>query len=321
MAEVTKIQWCDHTFNPWMGCTKVAAECAHCYAEEQMDKRWGKVEWGPRGQRIKTSQSNWHQPIRWNDEAAAAGVRRRVFCASLADVFEDRPELHLWRAHLFAIIDTTPHLDWLLLTKRPENIRRMWVLEANKQRKNVWLGTSAGTEETAKKAIPHLLECRNLSPVLFLSCEPLLGKGVLQWREYGDEEDVIVAPLVGVRQVWRHDRAFNIPERNEQCQRVDWVIVGGESGPSARSCNVAWIRGIVQYCKSAAVPVFVKQLGAKPVQYGSCDCGRIEHGRCHVECPSVKPQPLKLKDSKGGDPAEWPEDLRVREFPKVSVPA
>lgn len=171
MGRESKISWTHSTFNPWIGCTKVSAGCAHCYAEATMDTRWGRVKWGDNGTRSKTSEKYWRDPIRWNADAIAARERRRVFCASLADVFEDRDELIPWRSELMDLIIATPQLDWLLLTKRPENIDRMvggWT-----NRHNVWLGTSVENQETANERIPKLMQCG--AAVLFLSCEPLLG--------------------------------------------------------------------------------------------------------------------------------------------------
>lgn len=152
MGETTKIQWTDHTFNPWIGCARVAPGCVNCYAEADMDRRRGRVKWGPHGTRSRTSDDYWHEPAKWNKQAEASGIRQRVFCASLADVFEDwgiepildhRGEVIIGpdglrritmtdlRRDLFALIDQTPWLDWLLLTKRPENIIKMWPSRAD----------------------------------------------------------------------------------------------------------------------------------------------------------------------------------------------
>ncbi|MDE2107235.1 MAG: DUF5131 family protein [Patescibacteria group bacterium] len=233
MAEKSGIEWCDHSFNGWIGCSEVpgALGCARCYAREFMDKRMHKVKWGPHGTRIKTSAANWKKPLLWNRKAAAAGERHRVFAYPDADVFEDwqgpvmghkgaplvinaaGTVLHVRedltscygergvtfddvRRELFALIDATPHLDWLLLTKRPENILRMWPITPGipstcidsdgeihweratqlMRRPNCWLGTSIATQTDADRNIPLLLECRDLAPVLFLSCEPLIER-------------------------------------------------------------------------------------------------------------------------------------------------
>ena len=235
--EDSKIAWTDNTFNPWIGCTKVSAGCANCYAEELMDKRYGRVQWGVNGTRSRTSKGNWHETIRWNRKAEADGVRRRVFCSSLADVFEDRAELEPWRRDLFTLIQLTSRLDWLLLTKRPENAQRMiergtgrlasaWLADL----KHVWIGTSVENQEQAEKRIPHLLQIP--ATVRFVSMEPLLGPVNLRF------DDVSVMP--------------------------DWVIVGGESGAKARPMQIEWARDIRLQCKMTNTPFFMKQLGGYP---------------------------------------------------------
>ncbi len=301
MGEVTKIEWTDHTFNPWIGCTKVAPECANCYAEQLMAKRWKKVEWGDKGTRSVTSDSNWKMPIKWNKSAEKEGVLRRVFCASLADVFEDRSELEYWRSGLFDLIYDTPWLDWLLLTKRPGNIKEMWPADG-RRRGNCWLGTSVGCQESTHR-IDSLLQCRDLSPVLFLSVEPLLGPVDLsKWMSL--RQEVYMCPVCRKKyaEERRNGRGVHLDCRSQGHlvgylggSEIDWVIVGGESGPHARRCDVGWIRSIVKQCKEAEVPCFVKQLGSRP------------KGKELTE----------VADPKGGDWDEWPEDFRVREFPKV----
>lgn len=306
MAENSKIEWCDHTFNHVIGCTKVNDGCAHCYAESDQDTRRGRVKWGPAGTRSKTSEAYWQKPLAWN-RACLEANRPRVFCSSLADVFEDwrglildhrgdvicRPYLnpentqsnwttsdaetlaadpHGWsaitmgdvRRELFALIDKTPKLDWLLLTKRPENIPKMWPdVIPHSYRRNVWIGASVSDQKTAEIMVPRLLECRGLAQMLFLSVEPLLGP-------------VDLTPWI---------------------DRLDWVIVGGESGSNARPCYVESIRSVIRQCKKAAgTACFVKQVGANPFM-------------------GVKGFGPSIRDPKGGAPEEWPNDLRVREFP------
>jgi protein gp37 len=245
MGENSKIEWCDNTWNPWVGCAKVSAGCAHCYAERDFDKRRGFAKWGPGGTRVITSEANWRKPLRWDREARAAGVRRKVFCASLADVFE------LWegaiggdsrcladlddiRENLWTIIRGTPNLDWLLLTKRPENVRTMvppaWL---DDWPKNVWLGTSIENQSTADERMLHLL--RIPAAVRFLSCEPLLG------------------PIVLHPGMPRH--------RLKRPGPIHWVIAGGESGPEARPSHPNWFRSIRNECQAAGVPFFFKQWG------------------------------------------------------------
>mgnify|MGYP003392980641 CR=1 FL=1 len=281
MGQTTGISWTDHTFNPHIGCSKVHAGCAHCYAERDFDTRRGVAPWGPHGTRIVTSEANWKQPSKWNREAEAAGERRRVFCASLADVFEDWKgpiggvtrnwiSLDDVRRELFAVIDSTPFLDWLLLTKRPENIRRMWspMLHAEVQpemhfRANVWLGTSVSNDETADEQIPHLMKCRDLSPVLFLSAEPLLGPlDISLWTPNGSSDP----------------SAFR-----EMMPCVDWVIAGGESGAGFRFVDPDWLRGLRDQCQAGDVPFFFKQWsGSNPKTLG-----KILDGREWCEFPNV----------------------------------
>lgn len=293
MGEHSAIEWTDHTFNPWIGCAKVSPGCKHCYAETLMDTRYGRVEWGVHGTRVRTSPANWRKPVRWNRQAEESGVRARVFCASLADVFEDRDELEPWREDLFDLIHVTPSLDWQLLTKRPENVlamvgrERMAVLADN-----LWIGTSVENQEHADLRIPELLKIP--AAVRFLSCEPLLGPVQLRqsWCDFLEGWDT------DAEEGWDGE-----PEPVQvQTERVDWVIAGGESGPGARPCDVAWIRDLVRQCREADVPPFVKQLGVRPIEDGCSDPGHT---------PSLD----RVNDSKGGDWSEWPEDLRVREMP------
>jgi len=233
MAENSKIEWTDHTFNPWIGCTRVSPGCVHCYAET-LNNRRGWTQWGPRGERKRTS--DWRKPVTWNRKAEAAGTRARVFCASLADVFDPHPSIAPeWRLELFTIMEGTPSLDWQVLTKRPENVMDMvphhWTTGFPP---NAWIGTSVEDQRRADERIPHLL--RIPARVRFLSCEPLIGpvdffRGPMDW-----------GLLTGLH----------------------WVIIGGESGPGARPFNIKWAGEIVAQCRAAGVAPFVKQLGARP---------------------------------------------------------
>ncbi len=237
MGEQTSIAWTNHTFNPWVGCTKVSAGCAHCYAETLMDTRLVRVTWGPQGLRVRTSTDNWEQPLRWNRKAEQDGVRRKVFCASLADVFEDHSSIStVWRTDLWTLIEATQNLDWLLLTKRPENIRPMvpGVWGDKGFPANVWIGTAAEDQRAADQRVPVLLSLP--ARVRFLSCEPLIGPidlGRWIYTEGGP---------------WTSD--------------IDWVIAGGESGHGARAMNPDWARGLRDQCVAADVPFFFKQWGS-----------------------------------------------------------
>lgn len=327
MGESTSISWTDATFNPHWGCTKIAPGCASCYAASDA-KRYGK-EWGPNVPRYKTGYKNWRTPLAWNRAAAKAGVRKRVFCASMADVFEDfagpvldfKGKCRLWRdpnesfrdddgiaiystiersnfvpvtlddlrRDLFALIDQTPWLDWQLLTKRPQNIRRMWTTACTKcgrdtdtntqkycgdgtdkdnehrwakvNRPNCWLGCSVSDQPTADQLIPELAKCRDLAPVLFVSAEPLLGPIDLEHIQH--DGTVEIDALRGTHGVYR-------PHRGEGPPLCNWVIVGGESGARHRPVEIPWIASLVHQCRAAGVPVFVKQAsGPKPGMQGS----------------------------------------------------
>lgn len=270
MGANSSIQWTDHTFNPWIGCTKVAPECKNCYAETLMDKRWGKVRWGKGQPRNRTSAANWKQPYAWNREAEATGVRRKVFCASLADVFDEEVE-YGWRYDLWNMIQDTVWLDWQLLTKRPQNVKPMiaelavaicecWDCEGVFP-SNVWLGCSAGVDPKPLLDIPAAIH--------FLSCEPML-------KPMNDEQSHLI-------------------------QKFDWIIFGGESGRNARVCDVDWIRHGIEFCRFYGIAAFVKQLGSNVM------------GR------ELDKWVARLRHTHGGDPSEWPQDLRVREFPKTTA--
>lgn len=229
MGESSKIEWTDHTFNPWTGCQKVGPGCDNCYAEGWA-KRSGVVEWGPHASRRRTKPGNWQQPLKWNAAARDDGRRSRVFCASLADVFDNHASiLPEWRHDLWALIRRTPHLDWLLLTKRPGNIAGMLPEDWGGGYSNVWLGCTVVNQAEADRDIPKLLDVP--AKVRFLSMEPLLGSVT----------------------IFAHD--------NPDWLLLDWVIVGGESGHHARPMHPDWARSLRDQCQAAGVPFFMKQMG------------------------------------------------------------
>jgi len=342
MSAQTGISWCDSTFNPWIGCTKVSPACDHCYAERDMAIRRRRVEWGAGKPRSRTSAANWKLPERWNrrrygqcprcgwrgeyvpppqgiagcpdcTEAEVSvmieAARRRVFSSSLADWLDNEVPIE-WLADLLDTIRRTPNLDWLLLTKRIGNLRprlssaassllnpmlgpdfshalRDWLsdwLDGNPP-PNVWLGATVVNQEEVDRDAPKLLGVP--AAVRFLSVEPMLGPiNLSMWRD-----------------------------RVEFPSELHWVIPGFESGPRARPGHVEWIRSLVQQCKAAGVAVHVKQLGKAVHDDGMSGPGehwpterRVDTGRGHFT--------VTLKDPKGGDVSEWPEDLRVQEFPR-----
>lgn len=250
MGETTRISWCDHTFNPWIGCTKVSPACDGCYAEAMMDKRYHRVEWGAPGKgvgtRQRTSPGNWRQPVRWNAAAEKAGARPFVFCASLADVFDNQVPT-AWRTDLFEMIRSTPHLVWLLLTKRPQNIVRQYGAAFDLPwPRNAAIGTTVEDQKRADANVPALLEAKaDLKPAFaFLSCEPLLGP-----------IDLTAMP--------RRDGS-NIRPLDGRFTTIDWVITGGETDQGAhkaRPTHPDWFRGLRDQCAAAGVAYHHKQNG------------------------------------------------------------
>jgi protein gp37 len=267
MAENTSIEWCDATFNPWMGCTKVSPGCDHCYAEARLDKRLHTVNWGPGQPRKRTSPNNWREPQRWNAEpfyeclgcgsrgtlddldavderqchcgGALKPARRRVFCASLADVFDNAVDPQ-WREDLFELIAATPNLDWLLLTKRIGNVGNMLPVPFDFERMypNVWLSATIVNQAEADRDIPKLLATP--ARMRFLSIEPLLRPVSF--------EGLFANPS-------------NPADGTNALEEIDWVIVGGESGPHARPMHPDWARSLRDQCAAAGVPFLFKQHG------------------------------------------------------------
>ncbi len=310
MGKDTKISWCDHTFNPWWGCTKVSPGCANCYAEA-VDQRFLGGHWGIGKDRRRTSVKNWREPLKWNREAdggvcvdcgqpcyraldcacgqlgAIGELRRaRVFCASMADWLDHEVPVE-WLSDFLLVIERTPHLDWLLLTKRPELWRERLRAAFNDGVRNqldgclmvggwlngtppanVWLGTTV-EDRQRKSRIDHLREIP--AALRFLSVEP-------QLEHLGDVD------LTG----------------------IGWVICGGESGDKARPFDLAWARSVRDQCAVAGVPFFMKQLGSNPHERG-----RVLRDSARRDAHDF------IWDRAGANPAEWPADLQVQQFPKV----
>jgi protein gp37 len=291
MAKTTGIAWTDSTFNPWLGCTKVGPGCDNCYAETLMDKRWHRVQWGSGQPRVRTSTANWQQPLRWDALHtafhAAHGRKRRVFCASLADVFDNAVPPQ-WRADLFGLISRTQHLDWLLLTKRIGNVFAMtqsalWASghHAGMHHRlppNVWLGISVATQKEADRDIPALLAVP--ARVRFLSIEPMLEEIRLDHR--------LIAAIDGTSQ---HGQRF-----------IDWVICGGESGPHARALALPWVRSLRNQCAFANVPFFFKQWGGASASAGGCTLDGAE----------LKAWPVASLESVGNPPLALALDQGAR---------
>lgn len=296
MGAHTTIEWTDSSLNFWEGCTKVSDGCRGCYAET-MAKRWGKGHWGPKAPRRPV---NWRPILRQIQARAANGDvsrngtnRLMVFVNDISDLFESpetmpaesRPIIEGLREECWRVIEANPQLIFQLLTKRPENVLAMipehWRAGLPT---NVWVGTSAERQDVLDRRIVEL----GMIPatVRFLSLEPLLA-------------DIELL-------TWLASAVTSTGRR-----LYDWCVTGGESGPGARPMDVEWVREILRACRAHNIPAFTKQLGAKPFSVAD----RISHRNSEVKMPGGFYR--YLNDKKGGDPAEWPEDLRVREFPAV----
>lgn len=290
MGEVSNIAWTTSTFNPWIGCTKVGPGCDACYAEA-WDARFSAdtPHWGPGAPRRRTTVQNWNKPLRWQRDRRAALDRgeaplpHRVFCASLADVFDNEVP-PAWRSDLWALIAKCPDLEWQIVTKRVGNVSKMtpgrglpW---------NVILIATIVNQEEADRDLPKLRAVKRggFSRYIGVSYEPALGP--VDWRPW--------LPLLP------YELGTGYQEIDPP---LDWLIIGGESAQGAavaRSFEYEWAWSTITQCKERMVPVFMKQLGSSPLF-------------------DRQPFSPKLIDRAGADPAEWPKALRVREFPNMGV--
>lgn len=275
MGENTRIEWADHTFNPWTGCQKVSPACDHCYAEATAKRAPSTFGgWGPGAERKRTSESYWRQPLLWSKRAAKAGTRPRVFCASMADIMDKAAPIE-WFVDAIDLMRVTPHLIWLLLTKRPQMIRQRleaafahlakgtdrgdlleWIAGwlQGLPPENIWLGITAENQDELVRRTPHVLAVP--AAKRFLSMEPLLGPVRLDRLPHGDESDIdaLRGEIVFTPQ--------HVAVRPEPLgARIDWVIAGGESGPKARPSHPDWFRSLRDQCQAAGVPFFFKQWG------------------------------------------------------------
>lgn len=331
MGDKSQIEWTDATWPVVTGCTRVSPGCDHCYAFALHDRRhvaWKRGRWPDAPaqyhrpfSRVQLLEDRLNWPLKWR-------TPRRIFVPSMGDLFhEDVPDEFITR--VFAVMALAPQHTFQVLTKRPERMAAWvgdpWVLEnmyahwfefSDGPREvnrwplpNVWLGTSVESQAAADQRIPHLL--RTPAAVRFLSCEPLLGP--IDLRQY-----LGYCPWCGFpRADWTDADRDESPDGCACCEArpslrdtgIHWIIIGGESGPGARSMDIDWARWLIAQCRDAGVPVFVKQLGVKPYETG--------RGKTVEEVLTARP--LTLTDRKGGDMTEWPEDLRVREMPAGQV--
>jgi len=233
MAENSGIEWTHHTANYWIGCTKVQGKgpsaCDHCYAERDWDHRYGRVQWGPHGDRSGTKHDALRNRLRnWNNKAAAAGERRRVFVNSLSDIADNHKSIQQeWRSNAEMDIREFRKLDFLLLTKRPQNIEKLYPEMVSQWPANAWMGCTVENRDEMLRRGDKLAEIG--AQTTFWSCEPLLG-------------DLGIIPIE---------------------MMPSWIIIGGESGPNFRKDNPDWYRSIVDQCEAVDVPVLFKQWGGK----------------------------------------------------------
>jgi len=260
--DYSKIEWTTHTFNPWWGCIKISTGCENCYAE-LFDKRFGEGHWGPNSSRKIMSESYWKKPIQWNKAAKRAGIKAKVFCASMADIFEGHPDTIPHLSRLFSIIEKTPNLVWQLLTKRPQNIMKLvpehWKV---KFPSNVWIGASIENQYTADTRIWELIQVP--ASILFLSCEPLLGAINLEKIKSPEDPENQVGKYTfsALSSGGDHYDDENGDVVDGPYHRaIDWVIVGGESGNKARPMHPDWVRAIKDQCVGEEIPFFFKQWG------------------------------------------------------------
>lgn len=253
MAKETGISWTNHTFNPWHGCFKISPGCDNCYAE-RTDRRFGEPHWGETAPRKFMSDKYWHQPMLWNAEAQREGRRHRVFCASMADVFEKREDLIPHRVRLWDLIRRTPWLDWLLLTKRIENAADLipWLVDGSAPWQNVWLGVTAEDTERAARRIPILRNTR--AYVRFISCEPILE------HISADTWDVLLGP----------DGSLGF---------VHWIIGGDESGHNVRRAHPDWIRTLRDAALRHSAAFHFKQWAGPDAEGIKHDFGDERNGR------------------------------------------
>ena len=354
MSAISKIEWTDRTWNPVRGCSIVSPGCVNCYAMKQAHRFSGPGRAYEGLTKQTKAGPQWNGDIRLVEEALMEPLSwrkpARVFVNSMSDLFhEGVPDEFIDR--VFAVMHLAERHTFQILTKRANRMQEyvtsrtecdpshvaIWTEQGPRQRDgvsdglkyrvpwplpNVWLGVSAEDQQRADERIPLLLQTP--AAVRFVSAEPLLGPvDLMRWMPHQAAYRIHAPSRSGKQQSQCVECGRVTAGFERECRTIemgdgpDWVIVGGESGPGARPCGVAWMRGIVQQCQSAGVSVFLKQLGARPRLGGACDSSFTNPVRVTASSGGVD---IVLQNRKGGDPAEWPADLRVREFPRSAVP-
>jgi len=283
MGKDSAIEWTDHTFNPWHGCFKITSGCANCYAET-LSKRFGhEKHWGYQVPRRHFGEKHWEEPLKWNAKAIEEEAIKLVFCGSMCDIFENNPmddTMDEDRKQLWDLIENTDNLFWLLLTKRLEKVMTTIPWHWNEWPENVAIGASIENQNTAEFRIPALLKMPAKHG--FLSIEPLI-----------DHIDLERA----VNWLWEEEDEQEYEFKHNPRGEIDWVIVGGESGPRSRLMNLDWVRDLREQCFDAQIPFFVKQLGTH----------------------WARSERVYTKSKKGENSELWPEDLRIRQIPRQFI--
>jgi protein gp37 len=306
VGDKTKIEWTDASWNPVTGCSKVSSGCMNCYVERMAKRLAGRAGYPAENPfAVTLHPDRLNEPLRWRKP-------RRVFVCSMGDLFHKDVPFEFVR-RVWATMLSAPQHTYQVLTKRPERMAEFfqwndesgqpWRVEPN--RSHIWLGTSVENQATADERIPHLLRCP--AAVRFVSYEPALGPVSFRWLRAweGSQRGSCLNPVGGTNEY-------------DGLRKLDWIIAGGESGPHARPCFIEWIRTVVEQCRAAGVPVFVKQLGRWPSS-NQPECESWEPLWEDKTCTRLSGRyaPYGGLSHKGGNPSEWPEDLRVQEFPKV----
>ena len=292
MGKNSAIGWTHHTQNFWWGCTEVSAACDFCYARI-FSERLGKAMWGTGQPRMRTSPNNWKEPFRWNRSAEKAGVPARVFCQSMSD-FLDNEVPDEWRDEAWPIIRDTKWLRWMILSKRVGNAEKMLPTDWGPAYSHVGFMATIANQEEADRDIPKLLALKGNRQVTWagISVEPMLGPIDLS-KVFAEQRHLLSAADYADA-----DKPGNCHAMYASAYALDLVIIGGESGDptkvAIRKFDIDAARALKVQCEQNGIAVFMKQLGALPTSAG---------------------RRIVLKHKKGEDMAEWPQDLRVQQFP------